>query len=249
MSLTLTTYLNDVKRTSKLLTREEEVMLAKRIEKGDKRAKDRMIESNLRLAISIAKKYSRYGSNLEDLIQEANIGLIKAVDKFDWRRGFKFSTYAHWWIKQSVTRSLTQDSSVLDIPSHILSNARKIRKVQNEYQEEFKCDPTNEEVSDILGISVKHIQEAIRAMNAKSAMSLDMKVGGANAESESRSIQDVIPDNNAFSIEQKIDNEKIREKILKAFKSLSKREELVLRLRFGLDFVIEEDENIYDIED
>ena len=111
MSLTLTTYLNDVKRTSKLLSREEEVMLAKRIEKGDKRAKDRMIESNLRLAISIAKKYARYGSNLEDLIQEANIGLIKAVDKFDWRRGFKFSTYAHWWIKQSFKCSKNTKST------------------------------------------------------------------------------------------------------------------------------------------
>ena len=102
----------------KLLTREQEVELAKRIEAGDNNARKIMIESNLRLAISIAKKYAKYGSSFEDLIQESNIGLIKAVEKFDWRKGFKFSTYACWWIKQAVTRHLTSNNSILKIPSH-----------------------------------------------------------------------------------------------------------------------------------
>ena len=106
-----------------ILTREQEVSLAKRIEAGDAVARNIMIESNLKLAISIAKKYAKYGGSLEDLIQESNIGLIKAVEKFDWRKGFKFSTYASWWIKQSVTRSLTNSSPHVKIPSHTLSNA------------------------------------------------------------------------------------------------------------------------------
>ncbi len=109
---TLEMYFRDIKRNSKLLTREQEVELAKRIEAGDMRARRIMIESNLRLAISIAKKYAQYGGSLEDLIQESNIGLIKAVEKFDWRKGFKFSTYACWWIKQAVTSSLTSNSTL-----------------------------------------------------------------------------------------------------------------------------------------
>ena len=125
-SSTLEMYFRSIKRNTKLLTREQEVELAKRIEAGDPRARRIMIESNLRLAISIAKKYAKYGGSLEDLIQESNIGLIKAVEKFDWRKGFKFSTYACWWIKQSVTRSLTSNSTLLKVPSHTLANARKI---------------------------------------------------------------------------------------------------------------------------
>jgi len=109
-----------------ILTREQEIALAQRIEQGDKSAKDMMIESNLRLAISIAKKYSRYGSNLEDLIQESNIGLIKAVEKFDWRKGFKFSTYASWWIKQSVRRHVTDTSSNIRVPAHTTALAWRI---------------------------------------------------------------------------------------------------------------------------
>ena len=112
----LENYFKNVGR-HQLLTREQEVELAQRIEKGDALARQIMIESNLRLAISVAKKYSRYGSDLEDLIQESNIGLMKAVEKFDWRRGFKFSTYACWWIKQSVTRHLTADNTLLKVPS------------------------------------------------------------------------------------------------------------------------------------
>ena len=146
-----------------LLTREEEVSLAKRIESGDDLARQIMIESNLRLAISIAKKYAKYGSNLEDLIQESNIGLIKAVEKFDWRRGFKFSTYATWWIKQAVTRSLTSESTQLKIPSHTLSNARKIWSIQKEYRENFGCEPSEDELSEILGFSVKHVRDALKS--------------------------------------------------------------------------------------
>ena len=126
MSYNLDSYFKSVGRQKRLLTREEEVSLAKRIEQGDARAREIMIESNLKLAISIAKKYAKYGSDLEDLIQEANIGLMRAVEKFDWRRGYKFSTYACWWIKQAVTRYLTGDNTLLKIPSHTLSHARKI---------------------------------------------------------------------------------------------------------------------------
>lgn len=231
-----------------LLTKEEEISLAQRIEKGDIRAKNKMIESNLRLAISIAKKYSKFGSDLEDLIQEANIGLIKAVDKFDWRKGFKFSTYACWWIKQSVTRSLTKDSSILNIPSHTLANARKIWQLQQEYQEEFDCEPTIEEICEILNIKKSHALEALRANRAKASASLDMEIGGPNSDGGSRKLSDIIPDSDSVSVEQKLDNELIKQKIVEALSSLSKREELVLRLRFGLDEVKEGDQNIFEIE-
>jgi len=245
MDTALSSYLNNVKRQSSLLTKEQEIELAKRIEKGDKRAKDKMIESNLRLAISIAKKYAKYGSDLEDLIQEANMGLIKAVDKFDWRKGFKFSTYASWWIKQSVTRSLTSDSTILNIPSHILANARNIINFEREYSEEFGCDPTQEEIAEALDIPLKHVKAAIEARIAKNAVSLEMPTSYDG--DDSRTLNEVIPDHSSRNIEQVLDNEKIRECIMQALKGLTKREELVLRLRFGLDTVTEDDNNIYEI--
>ena len=247
-SASLKSYLDDVKKRS-LLTKDQEIELAKRIEKGDKRAKDKMIESNLRLAISIAKKYAQYGHSFEDLIQEANIGLIKAVEKFDWRKGFKFSTYGSWWIKQAVTRSLTSESTIVDVPSHVLANSRKIWQFQQEYLEEFNCEPSVEEISEVLNLKKKHVLLAIEASKTKNIFSLQSKAGGAGADETSRTLSDVIPDHSGENIEQKLDNEKIREKILEAFKSLSKREELVLRLRFGLDFYAQNDNNIYEVEE
>jgi RNA polymerase primary sigma factor len=246
MTTALSCYLNNVKRQSKLLTKEQEIELAKRIEKGDLRAKEKMIESNLRLAISIAKKYAKYGSELEDLIQDANMGLMKAVDKFDWRKGFKFSTYASWWIKQSVTRALTNDSTLLNIPSHILANARNIISFEKEYAEEFGCDPTVEEIADALDMPIKHVKAAIEARVAKNALSLDMKASNSD-EGDARKLHEIIPDHSQNNMDQILDNEKIREKIIQAFKTLSKREELVLRLRFGLDFISDDDENVYEV--
>lgn len=228
-----------------LLTREQEVALAKRIESGDRRARDKMIESNLRLAISIAKKYSKYGSNLEDLIQESNIGLIKAVEKFDWRKGFKFSTYATWWIKQSVTRSLTKESTQLKVPSHTLSNARKVWSIQKEYRENFGCDPSVEEISSILNLSEQHVREAIKSSQTKYTISIDSPVN----DEFGRTLGETIEDDRREPIDNILDNQKIRSVIVNSLSSLSKREELVLRLRFGIEDVSEDDKNIYEVEE
>lgn len=244
-STVLETYFRDIKNRTTLLTREQEVELAKRIEQGDRRARDKMIESNLRLAISIAKKYARYGSTLEDLIQESNIGLMKAVEKFDWRKGFKFSTYASWWIKQAVTRSLTSNSTLLKVPSHTLANARKIWQLKQDYLEEFGVEPTLEEICGALDLTEKHVRLAMASIRSKNIASIDQQVG----EDGSRTLGDIIPDNNANSIENILDNKAIRQRIIKALSSLSKREELVLRLRFGLDDVLEDDKNIYTIKE
>lgn len=228
-----------------LLSKEQEVALAKRIEAGDKLARDIMIESNLRLAISIAKKYAKYGSSLEDLIQESNIGLIKAVEKFDWRKGFKFSTYATWWIKQSVTRSLTKESTQLKVPSHTLANSRKVWSIQKEYRENFGCDPTIEEISEILGISTKHVREAIKSSKAKYVISIDTPVN----DEYGRTLGETIEDERSAHVDTILDNQKIRSAIVNSLSSLSKREELVLRLRFGIEEVDENDSNIYEIEE
>jgi len=242
-SSNLDSYFKQMGKT-KLLTKQEEIELAKRIEAGDMRAREKMIEANLRLAVSIAKKYAKYGSNLEDLIQESNIGLIKAVEKFDWRRGYKFSTYACWWIKQAVTRYLTSDNTILNIPSHTLSDARKINQIISEYEEEFGQKPSKEEISDIMGVSLKHVENALAAISSKNVKSIDVPVG---SDGEGRTLAEILPDNDATSVEFRLDNEKLREVIVQALKSLSKREELVLRLRFGIDEVCDEDENIFNI--
>lgn len=227
-----------------LLTKEQEVYLAQQIEKGDISARNKMIESNLRLAISIAKKYSKYGSNLEDLIQESNIGLIKAVEKFDWRKGFKFSTYATWWIKQSVTRSLTKESTQLKVPTHTLSNARKVWAIQKEYQENFGCEATVEEIAEILNISIDHVLEAIQSSKSKHTLSIDDPVG----DESNRTLGETIEDTNSLQIDEILDNQKIKQAIVNSLSSLSKREELVLRLRFGIEDVNEDDKYVYEIE-
>ena len=237
----LDVYFKSIKKFP-LLSKQQEIELAKKIEKGDVEAKKIMIQSNLRLAISIAKKYAKYGHDIEDLIQESNLGLIKAIEKFDWRKGFKFSTYASWWIKQAATRSLTVNNSILKIPSHTIGNTRKVWQIMKEYQEEFNTDPTIEELSDLLGLSVSHVKQAIEALEARHVLSIDKPFNDSNE----KSLSDILPDHSK-SIEDILDNEYIRKEIINAFKTLTKREELILRMRFGISDVLENDNNVYEI--
>ncbi len=213
-----------------LLTREQEVELSKLIEKGSEDARSHMIRANLRLAISIAKQYSNRGCDLEDLIQESSIGLMKAVDRFDWRRGFKFSTYACWWIKQAVRRHIASHSSSIRLPSYAKNMMYKITKVTAEYEEEFGTYPTKEEISDLLGVSVDTIDAVIGC--SKTPISIDKTVRYGNADS-SRTLKDIIPDESE-SVDEALDRQKVVEVIRLALGTLSEREEKIMRLRFGI---------------
>ena len=222
----LDSYMKDVGK-SKLLTREEEVELCKRIELGDTFARQRMIESNLRLAISIAKRYYRSGCPMEDLIQESNIGLMKAVERFDWRRGFKFSTYA------------SSHKNTVRVPSHAVSLAYKVTKMMKEYEEEFGTIPSNEEISTILGVSETMVKASLDSIKLNNIISIDTPIGDSDSN---RTLGDMIEDVDANQIEKILDNEKIRMKIIESLSKLSAREEQVLRLRFGISEVLNDSE-------
>ena len=234
MSDILTRYFKEVSKYP-LLTKAEEVMLAQRIEQGDELAREKMISSNLRLAISIAKKYHKSGCNMEDLIQESNIGLMRAIEKFDWRKGFKFSTYACWWIRQAVTRHVSMQKNTVRIPSHANSLSWKIKVMVDEYVEEFGTQPDNDEISTAKGVSVNLIEAAKQSLKLRNIISIDTPIGG---DDSSRTIKDSIPDDSE-SIEDRMDNENLRDLIKASLKSLSKREEQVLRLRFGIDDIVD----------
>jgi len=232
----LNSYFKSVGRY-KLLSREEEQEIAKKIEKGDKHAHSLMVQSNLRLAISIAKKYQNRGCSLEDLIQEANIGLIKAVDRFEWRKGFKFSTYASWWIRQAVSRHIASHSRTIRMPAHASGLMFKIMQLQKEYMEEFETAPTPEEIAEILGVSVDVVKTTMTS--GRPTVSLDTPIG--DDSSGGRKLEDVIPDTKSFSPIEAIDREKMISAVRDALSSLSPREEKIVRLRFG----ITEDEKDY----
>ena len=230
MKNSISAYMGEVSQHN-LLTREEDVILSKRIEKGDKLARDKMIQSNLRLAISIAKKYSNKGCSLEDLIQESNIGLMKAVDRFDWRRGFKFSTYASWWIRQSVSRHLSMHRTTVRVPSHASGMYFKILRLIKEYEREFNQEPTNQELADILGVSTSAIEAALSTSRFQNTYSLDQSV---SLEGEGRTFAEIIPDEDAQDPIKALDSEKTIDKIKECLFKLSPREEKILRLRFGI---------------
>ena len=227
---TLDPYFKDVGRT-KLLTREEEVSLSQRIEKGDMIARQTMIESNLRLAISIAKKYYYSGCSMEDLIQESNIGLMKAVEKFDWRRGFKFSTYASWWIRQSVCRFISTHKNTIKIPAHAASLSYKIKNLTKEYEEEFGVSPTISEISEILGVTENMISASLESAKFQNLISFDANLG---KDESGRRLIETIEDERYISPDDAIDQEKISIVIARSLSKLSKREEQVMRLRFGI---------------
>jgi RNA polymerase primary sigma factor len=229
---TIKLFFDDVGRKN-LLTREEEVDLSQKIEKGDREARRRMIESNIRLAISIAKKYQNKGCPLEDLIQESNIGLMKAVDRFDWRRGFKFSTYACWWIKQAVRRHIASHSSAIRLPAHAKNLLWKMRQMSEEYEEEFGIAPSDAELADLLGVTLSTLKSVVAC--AGTPLSLDYRgtYNGSSGPSEGRRLADMISDDNADPA-HKLDQEKIIVLMRMALDDLDEREEKIIRLRFGI---------------
>ena len=220
---------SNVLAQSKLLTREQEIQLAKQIEKGNMQARDKMVNANLRLAFSIARKYHRPGHSLDDLIQESNIGLMKAVDKFDWRRGFKFSTYATWWIRQSVGRYVNNTKSMIRVPAHAIGIVNKVESIIKEFEKEFGVEPTNEDIADVMGESIEMIKSARDTLKFRYMSSIDTPIG----DDGSRTLADIIPDT-SDSLDTLLDKDKLKIIIQKGLAKLSKREEMILRLRFGL---------------
>ena len=211
-----------------LLTKEQEVQLAQAIEGGSKAARDKMIQSNLRLAISIAKQYNKSGCALEDLIQESTIGLMEAVDRFDWRRGFKFSTYACWWIKQAVRRHVASNSSMIRLPNHAKTVLWQASQLRKDYIESFGSEPKLEEIASVLGIGANTLRSL--RQSASQTISLDKPVGKGE---DSRKLYEVIPDESDTVVDNLMKSD-LQEAIRKALHSLSSREEKVIRLRFGI---------------
>src|SRR2546422_311966 len=223
----LTLFMNAAGRHP-LLTAAEEVALAKRIERGDHEAKERMINSNLRLVVSIAKRYQGHGLSLLDLIQEGIIGLIRAVEKFDWRKGFKFSTYATWWIRQAVQRGVANKSRTIRIPVHIVEREQKIARAERELVLQLERAPTDEEIAERAKLHVKHVKEVHTA--ARTVTSLDKPVG----DDGDTAFGDLVAQESA-NVEEEVVVSLGDEALHRAIETLPEREKLVVKLRYGLD--------------
>jgi RNA polymerase primary sigma factor len=220
-------FLNEAGRYP-LLTASEEVELAKRIEGGDPAAKERMINSNLRLVVSIAKKYQGHGLTLLDLIQEGIIGLIRAVEKFDWRRGYKFSTYATWWIRQAVQRGVANKSRTIRIPVHIVEREQKIARAERELVLQLERMPTDEEVAKKAKLNVKHVRETRSA--ARTVASLDKTVG-EDSDTKFGDLVAQAAEDVAEEVQVALDESALH----RAINELPVREQEVIRMRYGLD--------------
>ena len=221
-------YLKEIGKVN-LLTAEEEIELAKRMEEGDEDAKKRLAEANLRLVVSIAKRYVGRGMLFLDLIQEGNLGLIKAVEKFDYRKGYKFSTYATWWIRQAITRAIADQARTIRIPVHMVETINKLIRVSRQLLQELGREPTPEEIAKEMEMSVDRVREILKI--SQEPVSLETPIG----EEEDSHLGDFIQDDNvpvpadaaAFTL--------LKEQLVEVLSTLTDREQKVLRLRFGLD--------------
>ena len=221
-------YLKDIGKVP-LLTSEEEVDLAIRISNGDIAARQRLSEANLRLVVSIAKRYLGRGMQFLDLIQEGNLGLIKAVEKFDYTKGFKFSTYATWWIRQAITRAIADQARTIRIPVHMVETINKVKKVQSQLLHQNGHEPTPDEIADEIDMPVDKVREIMRV--AQEPVSLETPIG----EEEDSHLGDFIPDNDAPAPADAASHTMLREQLADVLSTLTPREEKVLRLRFGLE--------------
>ena len=221
-------YLKEIGKVS-LLTADEEIELAKRMEQGDEEAKKRLAEANLRLVVSIAKRYVGRGMLFLDLIQEGNLGLIKAVEKFDYRKGYKFSTYATWWIRQAITRAIADQARTIRIPVHMVETINKLIRVSRQLLQELGREPTPEEIAEEMKMPVDRVREILKI--SQEPVSLETPIG----EEEDSHLGDFIQDDNvpvpadaaAFTL--------LKEQLIEVRGTLTEREQKVLRLRFGLD--------------
>ena len=221
-------YLKEIGRVP-LLTAEEEIELATRMAQGDKYARKRLSEANLRLVVSIAKRYVGRGMQFLDLIQEGNLGLIKAVEKFDYTKGYKFSTYATWWIRQAITRSIADQARTIRIPVHMVETITKVKKVSSQLLHENGHEPTPQEIADRLGITVDRVREILRI--SQDPVSLETPIG----EEEDSHLGDFIPDEDAPAPAEAASRTLLKEQLSEILGTLTPREEKVLRLRFGLE--------------
>ena len=221
-------YLKEIGKIS-LLSLDEETELSKRIAEGDEEAKNRLAESNLRLVVSIAKRYVGRGMLFLDLIQEGNIGLMKAVEKFDADKGYKFSTYATWWIRQAITRAIADQARTIRVPVHMVETINKLSRYQRQLTLELNREPTDEELAKKMGMSPDKVREVIKI--AQDPVSLETPIG----EEDDSHLGDFVPDESNMSPEDFTIHEMLKEEIGDVLLTLTEREEQVLRLRFGLD--------------
>ena len=222
-------YLHNIGRVP-LLTREDEVRLAKRAEQNDMAAKGGLIEANLRLVVSVAKRYQGRGLTLLDLIQEGNMGLIRAVEKFDWRRGFKFSTYATWWIRQSMTRALADQSRTIRIPVHMVERLNKVTRARRELTQELERDPTPEEIAAKVEMSVDRVEELLKMSQDPVSLQAPVGVGEDTAE-----FGDFISDEARDRPEELVSVALREQDVQHLLNGLPRRERRVIELRYGID--------------
>ena len=221
-------YLKEIGKVS-LLTADEEIELAKRMEAGDEYAKMKLCEANLRLVVSIAKRYVGRGMLFLDLIQEGNLGLIKAVDKFDYRKGYKFSTYATWWIRQAITRSIADQARTIRIPVHMVETINKLIRVSRQLLQTYGREPSPEEIAKEMGITVDKVREIQKI--AQEPVSLETPIG----EEEDSHLGDFIPDDDVPAPAEAAAFSMLKEQLVEVLDTLTDREQKVLKLRFGLD--------------